>query len=712
MGLNRYEAYVDSMLNELDRAYVTACMEVTEGMKMSFEENGLQTTLYYYDRAGNLRRTVPPLGVEAMDVNLQKVNAIEASLSANFDTTTLIQPEHEMSTFYEYNSLNEVVYEASPDGGATHYYYDRLGRMVASQNAKQKPKSQYSYTRYDGLGRIIEVGEVANSPLRKDSLRIDLTYYERWLQKGARTEITRSHYDQLSDIEAAAYFPGGEVQHLRNRIASISYARYDSVMPSHSTHFSYDIHGNVTSLVHDRPDLEIYGQRYKVLEYRYDLLSGLVNELIYQRGKGDALYHRYEYDQMERLKAVYSSRDGKLWEREAGYDYYRHGPLGRKELGQNRVQGLDYVYTIHGWLKGINTDGLLAHRDPGRDGLSAGAAARDGFGFALGYYEGDYQSINFDKQSFLETKGTDLAEHDLFNGNIKYQSMAIAPLMEEGKPVSYKYRYDQLNRLTNMQLYEGIDTGDYAWQSGGLRLRYKTSYEYDANGNLLKLNRNGNEIAKLAMDRLSYSYHPGTNQLRHVKDSVGAEVYSEDINNQEDDNYGYDAIGNMVKDSAEEIDSIYWNAYGKVWKIKRTVGSERPDLEFAYDGNGHRVLKLVKNGQTQEDWVYTYYVRDAQGNILATYEKRNYSTEDREAMMAAFVDWLKDEHGIDSLAGFFKENYAADLSFVSHLTDEVVSNGNSGLIIDEYTFQDFFDMDVNLLGIVLESYISTASQQE
>lgn len=97
------------------------------------------------------------------------------------------------------------------------------------------------------------------------------------------------------------------------------------------------------------------GNRFKKLVYDYDLISGKVNDVFYQPGWADEFYHRYEYDAETRITEVFTSKDKIFWERDAAYDYYRHGPLARMVLGQNQVQGLDYAYTIQGWLKGINT---------------------------------------------------------------------------------------------------------------------------------------------------------------------------------------------------------------------------------------------------------------------------------------------------------------------------------------------------------------------
>jgi RHS repeat-associated protein len=74
---------------------------------------------------------------------------------------------------------------------------------------------------------------------------------------------------------------------------------------------------------------------------------------------------------------------------------------------------------------------------------------------------------------------------------------------------------------------------------------------------------------------------------------------------------------------------------GKIKSITRVNGFSKtvnsvvtypPDLEFGYDAMGQRVLKIVKTRDAaglkpQADWKYTYYVRDAAGNVLTTYNR-------------------------------------------------------------------------------------------
>ena len=62
-----------------------------------------------------------------------------------------------------------------------------------------------------------------------------------------------------------------------------------------------------------------------------------------------------------------TSRDSLIWDRDANYHYYAHGPLRRMGLGEDHIQGVDHVYTIQGWLKAINSPNLIAKEDPGQD---------------------------------------------------------------------------------------------------------------------------------------------------------------------------------------------------------------------------------------------------------------------------------------------------------------------------------------------------------
>jgi hypothetical protein len=152
------------------------------------------------------------------------------------------------------------------------------------------------------------------------------------------------------------------------------------------------------------------------------------------------------------------------WQQEAAYFYYAHGPLARTEIGQDELQGVDYVYNLQGWMKGVNSTSLDETLDPGQDGESTSLNAnfaRDVYGFGLHYYEGDYLAINGTGQNHLA--GINAGSHaainnttnDLFNGNIRFMQTTITnPDTRAAMPMLNVYEYDQLNRLLSSRSYE------------------------------------------------------------------------------------------------------------------------------------------------------------------------------------------------------------------------------------------------------------------
>jgi RHS repeat-associated protein len=541
-----------------------------------------------------------------------------------------------------------VISQHSPDGGLSNFWYDRLGRLTISQNAKQKIDTNYSYTLYDTLGRITEVGQKKQTTQMTDAISRNQSSLNTWLGytyifEGGTViaeQVTRTIYD-IKDDEVGALPPGLTVNTafqkaytLRNRVSStrfydklpilggnIGYGLYNS-----SSIYSYDIHGNVDTLLHDyqsglmaQPSVNI--DRFKVIAYQYDLISGKVNQVHYQPGMTDQLYHRYEYDAENRLTDVYIT-DRKeligipvLEEHDARYSYYKHGPLARTVLGQQMVQGIDYAYTLQGWLKGVNSDTLTD--------ADATASAIDAYRFSLNYFNGDYNAIGSSVKSIVFAgHSAHLPDGDfrpLFNGNISSMVVGIPKL---GETMLYNYGYDQLNRLTKMDAWTGYNTATHTW--GTLDNHdgaYKERIAYDGNGNILKYLRNGYQ-GKEDMDSLSYKYNRDVagnlknNKLRHIRDAVSEGQYTEDIDSQADDNYSYDPIGNLIKDTKDSIDNITWTVYGKIKKIEKTNGT---DIVYTYDPGGNRISKSVINGT---DTTITWYVRDAQGNPMGVYSGR------------------------------------------------------------------------------------------
>lgn len=665
-----YNTYIENAIAEFKTNYIEEAMRtVIENFTYESEDKEYHYTLYYYDQAGNLTQTVPPKGVKRLATPNNDIINTERSVETDpaqapnpdpdgdsdpvdeivFNTHSNVLPDHEYKTKYKYNSLNQLVRQKTPDGGESNFAYDALGRLVVSQNAKQLEysNSRVSYTVYDGLGRIVEVGELVlkvgsnytfdngkliesgNSVQLSDLPNLPLVNFPSNITSLNRTEVTRTFYDGLS---ISGFDPNDEFQdyeefNTRNRITGVLYFdTYSNAAIAYQsgTFYDYDVHGNVKELVQDNrnTDLVDLDQNKKKTIYDYDLVSGNVKEVAYQNGEEDQFVHRYCYDADNRITIAETSKDRVNWEKDAKYFYYDHGPLARVELGEKKVQSLDYAYTIQGWLKGVNSENLSAANDQGKDGLSTSINkmnGKDAMGYSLHYFNGDYQSRD-GNNSFLSlsSNASSLAYTNLFNGNIKEMYTASTKTDQDYLGTSHTwYRYDQLNRIRSMNQEELTATQTPSYGSG-----YSSTYDYDKNGNLDHLTRS-TPINGL-IDNFTYHYNDleETNQLTYVQDAAGNVQGGDDLADQGVGNYDYDDIGQLIQDNQEEIENIEWTVTGKVKRIIRTPSSTKPDIEFEYDAMGNRISKKIIDDFSLND-VTTFYVRDAQGNVMSTYELKN-----------------------------------------------------------------------------------------
>jgi RHS repeat-associated protein len=577
-----------------------------ERFAVTYSSSEYHYTLYYYDQAGNLVKTIPPAGV----VKNRRQSWVDSVAVAKALGLVLV-PSHTMATEYRYNTSNQVVSQQTPDAGLSKFRYDKLGRLVVSQNSKQAGLHNYSYTTYDDLGRTSEVGELRSEIPITDDISRNPENYAIWFNRVAdsRSQITKNIYDQAYPFFESELL---SARNLRNRVSwTALYKNADSLYRgghSMASFYSYDIHGNVDTLLQDYKEgnLAEAKNRFKRFVYRHDLLSGNVTEVAYQAGKRDAFYHRYSYDAESRITNVETSSDRIYWENDAYYQYNKYGLLIRTVLGQQQVQGVDNTYTLQGWLKGVNSTALTAIHDPGNDGVVRSIIPLDVFGFSLHYYGNeDYKPIDKTKNSFAAAAG---AFKPLYNGNIAAISQHLAPLRD---PLLYNYSYDVKNRIKSMEVYKGLDIMANIWTAIGLD-DFKESINYDGNGNILRYNRNGSKTfggRPLGMDSLIYTYRAGTNKLDFINDLVDASNYENDIDSQSAGNYEYDSIGNLIRDNAAGIRNINWNLYGKISSILKADGSI---IEYSYDVSGNRISKRVNEA-------VTWYVRDAAGNVMSTY---------------------------------------------------------------------------------------------
>jgi RHS repeat-associated protein len=677
-GMVDYNHYIDSVSRAIRAGFRAYMMTgVHENLFLGYLNDEFNYTLYQYDRAGNLQQTVPPAGV-----NFLSTSGIDAVREANPPALPpVLIPSHNKVSSYNYNTINQVVKQNTPDGGVTRFFYDAAGRLIFSQNMSQRSKGAaggvnkgyLTYNLYDHQNRIVETGEAPLACPYFDeydtvtSHALPACYYSypsdsfggslvispyppvieyltsishdsviRFIHAHDRMDVVRTIYDTaLLDTSVVTWID--PQQNLRHRVSAVKYAAFNSWFDTtvagydYANYYSYDIDGNVKTLVHDFPyfeaiagartsiDLNARHQRYKRVDYDYDLISGKVNLLSYNRSFIDQYYQRYSYDDDNRITKVETSSDGYIWHQDAEYTYYEHGPLARIDVGDQRVQGIDYAYTLQGWLKIMNADTLSSSLDMGGDG-NVTINAVDAVAYSVDYFKNDYKPITVSS----DMKHVQDVTRSLYNGNISRQTMAIANFQRLTK----QYAYDQLNRI-NTANYSSINPVTTALN--GLN-DYHNNYGYDADGNITNLVRYGNNTGTGAqlMDSLQYIYGTGGggysfNQLKNLIEAA-PDVYTNDIrynfpSAMATPSYKYDPVGNMTLDGIGNGYTIGWNLYNKATQLTGSIGGVPTIMDwYDYDGAGNRVGKHYSGSGIlglQSD----YFFHDAQGNVLATYHE-------------------------------------------------------------------------------------------
>jgi RHS repeat-associated protein len=593
--------------------------------------------------------------------------------------------------------------------GETLMYYNSLGQARFSQDPRQRARDreQYGYVKFDAQGRTIE-GGIAIGSLAEALQNIENPNFPSVdlseVSYTAYSEATDIHYlNQTEDPNLAQTF-------LEDRVSYVirdTDGNPNTTLDQTSSTFSYDVHGNVKWIAQHNPRL---GTKY--LRYDYDLISGKVLKVCYQEGvEGEQLYHRYKYDADNRLRQVETSRDGIIWDRDAQYEYYMHGPLAYTLLGEDKIQGIDYVYTLQGWLKAMD---FLNFEKSSRDVTHE--TARTAFGMVLGYYAGDYKRgntpiANWINKAYAPVDAPNNPRENgggsLFNGNIatwssrQYISGEANAAMDNSfdNMTAFAYTYDRLNRIRG-SYFKTNPSNAIGGYGNDLEDRYGGRYTLDGNGNLLTLLRNAYNLeGNKTLDNLSYNYQRDatgklvSNRLNGVTDaSTQGNAFQASILSGTT-NFEYDPIGNIIKESGTNKDNvgyetqIVWNNSGKVDAVTETVGGAvRKVVNYEYDPSGNRIYKALKEttaDPNSPNITENFYVRDAQGNIMAVYERKNFGDANTKDIL-----FLKEQniYGSDMI-GMYQPNevvqnapkYAEKIEIGFRIAGEISTTSQEGI---------------------------------
>ncbi len=563
---------------------------------------------------------------------------------------------HSMETTYEYDVTNQLVKTTTPDAGITEKVYDIQGNVRFSQNVQQEINEKFSYVNYDRAGRPIESGvyDYSNSaalqfqnqdglPALNPGETSILTVVDEidGLNDIYCSEQTFTLYD-LPDENTSPYYPFNTAPYT-NYKQKYLLGRVSKIWNEFSIMwYGYDMYGRVVWTIEYIIDAAIAD--YKTVDYDYDA-AGNITKTIYQKYETEYFEHLYAYDNGQQLIKVETSIDGVAYDQQANYSYYQHGTLKRTEIG-NKLQGVDYVYTIGEKLKTINSPNLgeasggVTFSDPGLDGEGTSLFYTDIFGMVIDYHQFDYERagthINFGLGTNQKYRGT----INQLRWNLDETTLGL-DLTPSGKQNVYQYTYNDFNWLTSATFGEYTPSCSQNTNptyncpfpptfTADANNQFKVSgITYDKNGNLATLIRNGNTTTGIAMDNLTYNYATITqpdndvvkvnNQLTYVTDAISTTAYTTDIENQSAANYTYNTIGETIASGVGDDETYTYYQSGLPKEIKTTSTGDLK-LKFEYNASGQRLKKTIYDGSGNAD-KEVFYVTSIGGNLISTYER-------------------------------------------------------------------------------------------
>ncbi|GAB5524257.1 MAG: hypothetical protein Roseis2KO_21290 [Roseivirga sp.] len=594
-------------------------------------------TYYLYDDYGNLRYVLPPRTVERASANSWTV-------TSGFDMFE-----------YTYDGRNRMITKVVPGSGRVDMVYDKLDRLVATQDANQRALGQWTFTKYDELSRPVMTGFLTSSSDRGQLQTVvsgwtgDLNVKREGLSTANVLEgasITTSVRDTVINTYRSKndgfvdYLPGfvsvTDDEFATERVASLSHeytyyeGYHDATFPLLATE-SWEMN---TVNYYDDYD-------FTLKEWDIDFQ----NKGFYAQGTENAVTPKEHYN----VRGMATGSKVRMLDTDEWLTtvmFYDDRGRVVQTQGDNHLGGTDisttqydfagrvlHTYTLHknpnalvktttrilkrfaydhvgrllkisqkldntGSLKTLVANSYNAMGELDSKTLGDNLESLDYDYNIRGWLKsinGDYVANGTGGHFF----GMDLSydygfETNQLNGNIAGVTWRS---QSSDKKRAYGFDYDPVNRLTEADYHQN-DGEANAWSRA--TADFSTSYGYDANGNILSLMRKGVVAGTVTtIDQLTYDYGDGfgiaagSNQLARVRDTEGdlSQGDFKDGTNTGDD-YDYDLNGNMKDDLNKGITNITYNHLNL--PVVVSFGSSK-SITYAYDAAGIKLSKVVND---------------------------------------------------------------------------------------------------------------------
>ncbi|MGX5854410.1 DUF6443 domain-containing protein [Dyadobacter jiangsuensis] len=528
---------------------------------------------------------------------------------------------------YSYDSRNRLIKKRIPGAGSIEIVYDQFDRPVISQDANQRVRGVWGFTKYDSLNRPVATGEIASTNTRNQWVTTanGITAHHETRNNAVTEGYTLNQTVPTNSIEA-------------NLLTITFYDDYQFTKPSGWSFSSSYYSSSNTKVKGQRTggrsrmllgngtaggwltDVVYYDSEYRKIQnirqlhdlgatayervsikYKYDLAAVVEEQKTEQVLSGTVTHTHvatYTHDHADRLLSVKEKVATGTKSKEVYTVAQRYNNLGQLESkwlhsinsGTKFRRRVDYTQNIRGW----QTDAKTVYKP----------------------VEG----------------GTDVPFHTLHtsyrNGNI-YSNGSVDTLAWRGKDqVTFtgglKFTYDAASRLNGSTgIYQNTNT--------------ESGITYDKNGNLATLNRAG-----YAIDNITYSYSGVGNRLSSISNAnANGKGAKNGISS-----YSYDANGNMTTDGSRgatisynylnlpktvkigtNADFVYdYDASGVKHKYVNTTDAFTAKYAgiFEYDGAGAFKRTAISDGQvvlTPDSLVFNYYLKDHLGNVRVVFNE-------------------------------------------------------------------------------------------
>ncbi|MDR2274883.1 MAG: RHS repeat-associated core domain-containing protein [Sphingobacterium sp.] len=544
-------------------------------------------TYYIYDDLGNLRYVIPP-----------GFPGTTFSESATGDFAELVYA-------YSYDARRRVIRKKVPGKDWQWFVYNGKDQLILSQDGNQRKRQRWSFTRYDGLGRVTSTGlyvNITQLTLEQMTAYVDGLEQPLWENRGGASDypspsavfpvassgstimvLTVNYYDDYAFTGASGMPVKGLAKSTKTQglLTGTRIYRDDGTGPMLTVHY-YDGKGRMVQTVSQN---HIGGIDTETNTY------GFTNELLTSRrehrptsaGSLTTVLTTNEYDHGGRLVQVRKKVNSQAEIIQSRMAYNEIGQLKSKSLhsengGVNFATSIAYSYNERGWQTG---------------------AVSPLFSYQLDY----------------NVSGSVLLPNAQYNGNIARQQWKHTYAGSTWVNDMFTYSYDALNRLKS-----GVSTG------------LKEVLTYDDMGNIRTLTRDNGAV-------VAYSYN-NTNKSNRLAGLSGGISGS----------FAYDLNGNATKDrtgmsfsynhldlpkTAEKAGTSVSNLYdamGNKLRKMSTVGSVSTErnyvdgIEYSMNGTG---LGSIERIATEDGFLlnssgtYSYYynLTDHLGNVRVVFKK-------------------------------------------------------------------------------------------